>query len=358
MLLGGVTALVVARPLVFGEDPGLLAAPTDTATLVLTFLWLLAGLSYAGWCAVTGRSFGRLNGAEWGLLAAAVCVLISAESTSTLYKHPARLIAWEWLGFAVCFLLVRRVAATETQRNGLFAALLASAVSLSAYAVYQAAVELPRDQQRYADDPEELKRALAEQDVYLDADDPYLKQFRRRLLDNHVFGTYSHPNSFAGVLALFLPGLAAAALVGSRGAPRWQAGLLWAGAVLGAAALWLTHSRGALLAVALVGLGTALWMSRHVFRQRKLLALALLLMVAGGGWLAMASGLLTRGVGKDESGFRVRLDYWRATTRMIADRPWWGFGPGNFGNAYPRATCSRPPSRRSPIRTTLFWKWP
>ena len=32
--------------------------------------------------------------------------------------------------------------------------------------------------------------------------------------------------------------------------------------------------------------------------------------------------------------FQVRIDYWRATRAMIADRPWWGFGPGNFADYY------------------------
>src|SRR5436309_1972532 len=48
-LLGLITALIVARPLVPGEDPGLLAPLTSTTNLVLTLLWLVAVLGWAAW---------------------------------------------------------------------------------------------------------------------------------------------------------------------------------------------------------------------------------------------------------------------------------------------------------------------
>ena len=53
-LLGLVTALIVARPLVAGEDPGLLAPLSSTTNLVLTLLWLFAVLGWAIWRAWSG----------------------------------------------------------------------------------------------------------------------------------------------------------------------------------------------------------------------------------------------------------------------------------------------------------------
>jgi O-antigen ligase len=55
----------------------------------------------------------------------------------------------------------------------------------------------------------------------------------------------------------------------------------------------------------------------------------LLLLVVRQGWLDAA-------LGKDTSTASVRLDYWRATWKMIEEHPWLGVGPGNFGRAYPR----------------------
>src|SRR5688572_24283983 len=80
VLLGALAALLVARPLVFGEDPGQLFAPTDTGNLILTFLWLLLAAAYAGWCTAARRPFGRVDLVELGLLAAIVCVFVSAET--------------------------------------------------------------------------------------------------------------------------------------------------------------------------------------------------------------------------------------------------------------------------------------
>src|SRR5205823_2454635 len=40
--------------------------------------------------------------------------------------------------------------------------------------------------------------------------------------------------------------------------------------------------------------------------------------------------------GKDTGTMAARLDYWRATAKMIADHPWLGVGSGNFGGYYPR----------------------
>src|SRR5436190_2242442 len=48
-LLGLLTALIVARPFVLGEDPGILAPLTDTSNLVLTLLWMVAAVGWAAW---------------------------------------------------------------------------------------------------------------------------------------------------------------------------------------------------------------------------------------------------------------------------------------------------------------------
>src|SRR5579859_4887422 len=57
LLLGAVTALVVARPLVAGEDPGRLQAPEAISGLVLNVLWLIVALAGAVWLALSPRPF-------------------------------------------------------------------------------------------------------------------------------------------------------------------------------------------------------------------------------------------------------------------------------------------------------------
>jgi hypothetical protein len=326
-----VTALLVARPVVLGEDPGLTDELSDAGGQILNLLWIAAGLGWAAWRLLTrkGDWYGGL--VEATLLALVVLVFASAESAAR-YRHPARLIAWEWVGLLLAFVVVRHLAtARPDDGHGLYAALLAGAVSLSAYAVYQSAVELPRDQQRYAD-PAKLRQDLARQHVYLD--DAQLERMYRRMQDRHAFGTYAHPNSFAGYLVLLLPGLAGAAFVFRR--TRWPGAAAAACLALGFVALWLTHSRGAMLGLALAALGAVALARRRQLWAHKGAALATALVLAGLGVVAWYAGLFTAALGKDTGTAASRLDYWRATGKMIAEHPWLGVGPGNFPAAYTR----------------------
>src|SRR5207244_752280 len=192
-LLALVTALIVARPLVLGEDPGLKDPLSSASGLLLSMLWFVAAVAYA----------------------ACRCLL---------------------------------------------AAVLATGVSLSAHAVYQSTYEM-RQHRQLAEDPQQLREAGTKLFGPMEPDDPRLENLKQRLLMDHVFATYAHPNAFAGYLALLVPAafgwvLAAwlAVRKGIAAKAGWQV-LLTAGcALLLILALWLTHSRGAILGVMIVGL--------------------------------------------------------------------------------------------------------
>lgn len=336
VLLGWAGALLVARPLVLGEDPGLMTSPTDTATLVLTILWMLLAVCYAAWCAATKRTFGHFNGVEWGLLATAACVFISAENAAR-YKHPARIIAWEWVTCVLIYATVRRLAATSAERNGLLATLLASTVSLAAYGIYQGAIELPRDLARFVEKPHELRQALAEQNVSLATDDTYIDELRRRLERGQVFATFIHPSTFAMALVLLLPCLAVAVWVSARsGVPRWQVALLLGCVALAVFALSMTRvfatATGLLLAA---WIAAAIWQRRWLWRHR-IGVLVVIVLFAAGSFGIFEIGVLPAGSSEEPGEVRLHKEAWRTTGKMIAAQPWWGFGPGNFGNAYPR----------------------
>src|SRR5579872_4600259 len=51
-----VTALVVARPAVLGEDPGLLDDFSDPSGMVLTLLWFAAAVGWAIWRLLARRA--------------------------------------------------------------------------------------------------------------------------------------------------------------------------------------------------------------------------------------------------------------------------------------------------------------
>src|SRR5262245_25127191 len=163
LLLGLVTALVVARPLVLGEDPGLLNALSGSASLVLSVFWLVAALGWALWRVLFRQDTWYASGVEAGLLGVVGLMFVSA-SWAARYQHPAWLIAWEWVVLLVAFCLVRQLVRSADDNRGLLAAILATGVTLAAYAAYQYAVELPRNRD-LLNKPEELLRELARQQV-------------------------------------------------------------------------------------------------------------------------------------------------------------------------------------------------
>jgi hypothetical protein len=344
LLLVLVTTLLVARPLVLGEEPSLTDLLADPWSMVLTLLWLIAAVGWAAWrFMLRSEPGGEPPPRNWygglvqtALLATVALVFISAEWAAH-YKFPARLIAWEWLGLFAAFFVVRQLAVTPAEQRGLFAVLLAGTVSLAAHGVYQRWYELPNTRREIGDDPEKLRQLLAHEGVYREMDEGSSQEYLRRLNQNNIFGPYVHPNSYAGYLILWLPGLVGTVLVGWRTRlPRWQIALCAACVVLGGYALWLTHSRGALLGLALAGGGVVLLVWRRAWRTRLVVALAGLLLLAGVVYGVGRSGLLASGVSQDTSVVAQRLEYWRLTGQMIRERPWLGVGPGNFGENYTR----------------------
>jgi O-antigen ligase len=340
------TTLLVARPLVLGEDPGLADGLADPLGMILTGLWLAAATGWAAWrfwlmprLAADGTIVERVSegppAVNWygglvqtALLATMALVFVSAEYAAS-YRFPARLIAWEWAGLFAGFFVIRQLAVTPDEQRGLFTVVLAGAVSLAAHGIYQHQVELPNTRAEVGGDIEKLRQTLARQGILEGVDDSVLQQYLRRINENNIFGPYAHPNSYAGYLALWLPGLVGAIVVCRRtGAPRWQT-LLTAGcAILIGAALWLTHSRGAMLGLLLAGLGLAALLWHRTLRTHLLVTLAALVVLAGLGYVAWRT--------KQNNTVELRLEYWRTTWQMICERPWLGVGPGNFGENYTR----------------------
>src|SRR5438128_2434263 len=90
LLLLLLTALIVARPLVLGEDPGLQSDFADTSSLLLTLLSLLAAACWSLWRLVFFRpaggarldsdrgGFGPGTYVELGLLMTVLLVFVSA----------------------------------------------------------------------------------------------------------------------------------------------------------------------------------------------------------------------------------------------------------------------------------------
>jgi hypothetical protein len=356
-----VTALIVARPLVLGEDAGLTETLADPWGMVLTFLWLFVAVGWAAWrfwlrpglaWRVEGGGTKQnatlhpppstLHDSNWygglvqtALLATVALVFVSAERAAD-YKFPARLIAWEWFGLFLSFFVVRQLAVTPREQHGLFAVVMTGVVALAAQGIHQRCVELP-DLRRLAEDPEAFRAKWADENPGQDVSENLLQQLRLRAQENNIFGPYAHPNSYAGFLALGLPGLIGAVGVSRRTkSGKWQTSLTTLCLLSVLAALWMTHSRGAVLGLAAAGVGLGLFVYWPLLRTHAvavLIGMIVLIGLAYGGW---QSGLLTTGMGKKGNPIAQRLEYWQTTWHMIRERPWLGVGPGNFRENYTR----------------------
>lgn len=377
LLLALVTALIVARPIVLGEEPGLLTNLADPWGMTLTLLWLFAAVGWASWRfwmrpasqGSGGRGQGTekttasppsltpapwpLNPTHWygglvqtALLVAVALVFVSAERAAA-YKFPARMIAWDWFGLFVSFLVVRQLAVTPREQHGLFTVVLAGAVALAAQGIYQRAVEFPQNRQ-LAEDPETLRANWAEENPGQDINESLLQQVRQRMMEYNIFGPYAHPNSYAGFLVLWLPGLIGAIAVSRRmHVSLWQMVLVIGSAVMGLSALWLTHSRGALLGLAVAGAGIGFFVFRHALSKYTLAVLVGVVVLVGLVYGGSRSGLLASITGKSVNPITQRWDYWQTTWQMIRERPWLGVGPGNFSENYTRLM---PPNSEEKIK--------
>jgi O-antigen ligase len=283
LLLVLVTALLVAAPLVPGEDPGLLGPAPGAGGLTLALLWLLAAVAWAAWRLWSGDATWQGGLAEAGLLLVTGLMFVSAGVVAS-YRHPAWLIAWQWLVLLVLFSVVRQLARAPAVRHGLLAAVLATGVTTAAYGIYQAAYELPRLQTYYSGNRDMLRHDVERQTGRaIRPDDPYFAAIALRVRRQAVHATFTHPESCASYLALLLPAALGFGIVAwRRRLSTWQPVLALTAAGVIAAALILTRSPGAVL------------------------------------------------------GFRSLLDDWTATWAMIRQYPWLGVGPGNFARYFPR----------------------
>ncbi|HMP76902.1 MAG TPA: O-antigen ligase family protein [Kiritimatiellia bacterium] len=147
-------------------------------------------------------------------------------------------------------------------------------------------------------------------------------------------GAYICPNHFANLLVMVIPMCLALVVMPAAGGPLR---LLAAYALLvvlpplywsGSRSAWLGLIAGISVTVALLGL------RRGAGRALLLLVVAPLVMGLAGVAAWMLSPLIQERVADALQG-NVRINLWRDTLAMIADKPWFGFGPGSYRWVYP-----------------------
>lgn len=324
-LLAGMTALLAARPLFPSES-----AATHGDGLIVVMLWLALAVFWL--LGAVGRPTFTVR---FGWTDAAVLALVGWTGVSAIWAvghgspRPALNMFWEWVGLGLCFLMARQLVDTEREARAIVAVMIALAVALAGYGLYQRVFEFPQTRAEYAADPD---LAMRNARLWFPPGSPERTLFESRLENQEPLATFALTNSLAAFLAPWLIMLVGVGISTVRSRKRWI-GILACGALI-AACLALTKSRSGYIAF-----GVGLLLLGLVERRR----------TARIGWKTPASVaaaaaivaivLATSGLGGDLLGratksFGYRVQYWQSSLAMIADHPIVGCGPGNFQNAY------------------------
>jgi O-antigen ligase/Tfp pilus assembly protein PilF len=329
-MLAAAMGLFAAR-LAFAPESAALFG--DGQLLVVAWLALAAA-----WLIVQARR--PDTGLRWSLVDTLLAALLGWHTLAGLVAlrfgapRPALNMLWEWLGLGAAYFVVRQTAVRASLARAAVAAALGVALLLSFHAIHQVVWGFPQARAEYQQNPEKELRAAevaAGTDRYL---------YEQRLASPEPFATFSLTNSLAGYLVAWgVAGLAAAAATGfARRPAREWAGLL---AVVGclAIALLFTKSRSGYLATFASLFALGLFAVARGWNGKRVAAVALGLLLGGA---VVVAGLASIGVLDREiltearKSLGYRWEYWRSTTLMIWDHPWFGCGPGNFQGVYAR----------------------
>lgn len=142
-----------------------------------------------------------------------------------------------------------------------------------------------------------------------------------------VRGFYGSPNNLALYLGKVFPLVITIVAWGRRGHRRWLYGLT---ALVMAAALFLTYSRGAWL----VGVPVSLLFLAAMRGRRTFLIVVGALLVAAVAVLVVGTGRLTALLDTSQGTTFFRLQLWQSSVAMVRDHPLLGVGLDNFLYAY------------------------
>ena len=312
-------------------------------------VWVLAMLIVVGLWIASSLFCGRFR-YRWSWTDAAVVALVflvGSSSTHGLDRRLAINLAWEWAGLGFAYVLTRNLSRTRGESTVLAGVLVATAVAVSAYGLFQARVEIPQLQERFRRNPGQVMV-----EAKIPADPQHVRVFADRLLgSNEVFSTFGLANSLAGFLvgplvlavAMMIRNLADAKAPGSR----WGViGLAAAPRLCIVTCLLLTKCRSAWIGLFLAE-AVLTWQERRKIPARLLLGAGLseLVLVVALAAVGMATGRLDRQVlTQSWQSMCYRWEYWQGAWGVITEGArghaagasafWSGVGPGNFGSHY------------------------
>ena len=266
-------------------------------------------------------------------LAAPLLVLLAIAGVSTVrspHTIASLAVLFEWLSYAVLFFVLANLVAERVDPRFFLRLLWASAFAVILFGLFQQFVNLPLLREQILADP---KRVQLELHLTPENYNHLAERARGR-----IFATFLLANSFAGFLALVVPGFLGYVLDRVREGRR-------SGVFLAVAAAWVAGALACLVYTGSAGGSMAF-----------VVGLAAFCLLAWGGrlrrgapWIAAAAALavlviaavsMTHRVPKPVrdamASYDVRIGYWRGGLAMAEAHPVAGVGLGTFGDHYPR----------------------
>jgi O-antigen ligase len=327
----------------------------DGRGLQLAFFWMVLAAAASIQRLLTAHASpgSRLNVADLG-----VALLAAGHFLSSLQLERAGGdlgAAWnltmEWAGLASAWSVIRLVCEKPQGRSFIAETLLALTIGLATLGIWQHHVAFPRNAEWYQTRRAELDTALQSgSSLALREAEETAAEFRRlgiplegpsrvlwenrALYSTEPLGPFALANTLA---ALLVAGLILAVARLHSPTSGWHAALLPAVSlsILGYC-LILTKSRSAWIGAGcglllLVCLQNRLRSLKLILRSCVVAAAAVTLFA---GTAAFSGALDREVILESPKSFQYRLFYWSGTLQMLAERPVFGAGPGNFRQAY------------------------
>ncbi len=319
-------------------------------TLWIVGLWLVIGLaaSVAAWRGgCVARRLDWLDGSLLLLIGGQVASAIVVVAT-TGDKRAAIDVAWEWFGLGIVWFVLRPRLASSSFRESFVRASIVTGVVLSGLGLWQHYVTQPQLAAKYGplfdrlrtasgSEAEAIQRELGA--VGIPTEGPGLILYEKRLRDSREpVGFFGLANTLGGCLAVWLVlALSELFVAWSSGRATWRLALSLIAVALIAWCLLLTKSRTAAIGA---GCGTALLLAGNwspTLRLRRAMMIGGVgvgLLIGVVGALFQFGGLDREVLSEAPKSLAYRLQYWQATSRLVADHVWLGVGPGNFRQHY------------------------
>ncbi len=130
------------------------------------------------------------------LLVYGLIVLVGLSAGHAADRRAAITMAWEWGGLGLLYALVRNLPRTRGESATLAGVVVATAVAVAGYGLFQDRCEFAQLRRMFTANPEAMMAPLG-----IAPGTPAAESFRQRLMDsNEPFSTFALANSLAGFL--------------------------------------------------------------------------------------------------------------------------------------------------------------